>query len=522
MSVQGSKIESKVSTEDADIASTEVLETVISLNGREFKLDQKNVDEAMNLAMEAQNINLTPEQDRKLRWKIDTYLIPFFVLMYAVQYMDKITNSFASVMGIKTDLHMAGWQYSWLGSAFYLGYLAFELPASYILQRFPVAKATSCFILLWGVVVCLMPATNLAGFMFLRVVLGMLESSITPTMVILTTQWYKKEEHFLRTAIWLGACHIGAIIGYAFAYGLYIHGGKWDIPSWKVVYIVIGLCNLLLAAAFYFHIPDTPAGAWFLTAEEKLMAVERIRNNQQGYGNKKFKKEQLIECLTDWRIWLMFAFGIVDEIPNGGITNFTSILLNTDFKYSTKESLLLNIPLSCVGFSTTVIIGCLYSFNVIKSRIWCSILALSISLAGSCMLAFASTKRVGLGGLFIMQVSDIGFICLVSIFQSNVAGHTKKVVGNAIFLIAYCTGNVIGPQTFKQSEEPNYPTAKGTIVGCYSACIVILLILFWSYSSENRARDQKREELGEKYVKIENIEFADLTDRQNPDFRYSL
>ena len=32
------------------------------------------------------------------------------------------------------------------------------------------------------------------------------------------------------------------------------------------------------------HIPDTPAGAWFLTDEEKLMVVERIRTNQQGFG----------------------------------------------------------------------------------------------------------------------------------------------------------------------------------------------------------------------------------------------
>nr|QFR37074.1 MFS transporter [Cyberlindnera americana] len=509
-------------SESQDVASNEMLDAVISVNGHDYKLDNKNVDEAMEIALESKNIDLTPEQDRKLRKKIDLYLIPFFVLMYSVQYMDKITNSFASVMGLQASLGMSGSQYSWLGSAFYLGYLVFEFPASYLLQKFPVAKVTSCFILLWGVVVCLMPAANLVGFMFLRVVLGMLESSITPTMVILTTQWYKKEEHFLRTAIWLGACHTGAIVGYAFAYGLYIHGGNWSIASWKVVYIVIGLCNILLAVGFYFHIPDSPAGAWFLTPEEKLMAVERIRANNQGYGNKTFKKEQLKECLLDWKIWLMFAFGVLDEVPNGGLTNFTSILLKTDFKYSTKKSLLMNIPFSCVGFTSTVGIGCLYSFNIIRSRIWCSVLALCFAITGSCMLAFADSKNVGLGGLFIMQVSDIGFICVVSIFQSNVAGHTKKMVGNAMFLVAYCAGNVIGPQTFKSSESPDYHTAKGTIVGCYCGAIVILIILFFAYHLENKKRDKAREALGEKYVKIENIEFADLTDKQNPEFRYAL
>jgi ACS family allantoate permease-like MFS transporter len=117
-----------------------------------------------------------------------------------------------------------------------------------------------------------------------------------------------------------------------------------------VVYIVIGICNLLLSVAFFFHVPDTPVKAWFLTDEEKLMVVERIRDNNQGFGNRKFKMEQLKECLLDYRIWLAFAFGVVDEIPNGGIANFVSILLNSDFGYSTKKSLLLNIPLSVTGF----------------------------------------------------------------------------------------------------------------------------------------------------------------------------
>lgn len=507
------------STQDIELVSDGL--SAHSSNEAGIVIDS-SVDEAMKTALESKGITLTPEQDKALLRKIDLYLMPFFVLLYAVQYMDKITNSFASIMGLKTDLNMSGYQYSWAGSAFYLGYLVFELPVSFILQKFPVAKTTACFIFVWGITVCLFPATNYAGFMFLRVFLGGMESSITPAMVILTTQWYKKEEHFLRTCLWFGACNVGAIIGYAFAYGLYVHGGDWPIASWKVVYIIIGLCNILLSVAFYYHIPDTPVQAWFLTEEEKLLVVERIRSNHQGFGNKHFKWNQFRECISDYRIWLAFAFGVVDEIPNGGISNFTSILLNTDFGYSTKRSLVLNIPISVLGFGITAIMGLLYGFSFIKSRIWISIMALSIALLGSCLLAFAPTKEARLAGLFIMQTSDVGFICVSSLFQSNVAGHTKKMVGNAMFLIAYCAGNIIGPQTFSSSEAPHYPTAKGCIVGCYSATIVLLMVMYFSYKWDNARRDKEREALGEKYVKVENIEFADLTDKQNPDFRYSL
>ncbi len=51
-------------------------------------------------------------------------------------------------MGVRTDLKMVGEDYSWTGNAFYLGYLFFEFPASMCLQRFPVAKTLSAFIII--------------------------------------------------------------------------------------------------------------------------------------------------------------------------------------------------------------------------------------------------------------------------------------------------------------------------------------------------------------------------------------
>jgi hypothetical protein len=43
--------------------------------------------------------------------------------------------------------------------------------------------------------------------------------------------------------------------------------------------------------------------------------------------------------------------------------------------------------------------------------------------------------------------------------SSNVAGYTKKAVTGATLFVAYCVGNIIGPQTFKDSEAPGYPSA---------------------------------------------------------------
>jgi MFS transporter, ACS family, allantoate permease len=41
--------------------------------------------------------------------------------------MDKTTLSYASVMVIKTDIHLVGADYQWFGSIFYIRFLAWEV-----------------------------------------------------------------------------------------------------------------------------------------------------------------------------------------------------------------------------------------------------------------------------------------------------------------------------------------------------------------------------------------------------------
>jgi MFS transporter, ACS family, allantoate permease len=56
--------------------------------------------------------------------------------------------------------------------------------------------------------------------------------------------------------------------------------------------IVTGLITLVSSVFFWFLFPDSPTTAWFLTPEERVMAVQRIKVNQTGIENKHFKREQ--------------------------------------------------------------------------------------------------------------------------------------------------------------------------------------------------------------------------------------
>lgn len=72
--------------------------------------------------------------------------------------------------------------------------------------------------------------------------------------------------------------------------------------------------TVLAGILFYFVVPDSPATAWFLTAEEKVMAIERLRENNQGVGSKRFKRYQFIEAFTDPQTWFIAIFVIISSI----------------------------------------------------------------------------------------------------------------------------------------------------------------------------------------------------------------
>lgn len=461
-------------------------------------------------------------RDRKLLRKIDMYVLPPICLLYALQFMDKQTISYAAVLGLRTDLKMEGDMYAWAGSVFYYGYLAYEFIGSYTLQRFPLIPMTSLYIMLWGVVLCLHAVPQYAGFMVLRVILGALELSITPAFLIVTSQWYKKEEVFLRTACWVACNGVGTMLGSgAIAYNTYKDADNYTIVAWKLIFIITGVITIFCSVLIYFHLPSKPTDAWFLTEEEKVMVVERIRNNQQGFGNKHFKKEQFIEALTDYRTWVFFIIGIACCIPNGGLTNFGSILLNTKLGYSVSQTLLLGMITGAVE-----LVGCIgfpFMYNYYPVRLFWAAVAYAIVIMSSCFVAFADNNKLAMAGYSMFSLLAISLIIITSLVASNCAGHTKKVTVNAIFLIGYCVGNIIGPQTFRSNQAPEYMGAVAAMVGCTSLVFVMLLGLWADYYYDNKRRDARMDDpLVKEFMLIENHEFADLTDKQNPLFRYTF
>jgi len=65
--------------------------------------DRNDADEALKIfeGHLGETIVLTPEEEKKLLRKIDWNIIPLMCIVYGLNYLDKTTVSYASIMGLK-------------------------------------------------------------------------------------------------------------------------------------------------------------------------------------------------------------------------------------------------------------------------------------------------------------------------------------------------------------------------------------------------------------------------------------
>ena len=366
---------------------------------------------------------------------------------------------------------------------------------------------------MWGLVLCCMAAVkNFSGAVAVRFFLGVFEAAVTPGFAFFSSQWYTKAEQGTRIGFWFSfngfAQIFGGLLAYGIAVGVQRHGAS--LAGWKIVFLVTGLLTAVMGVLFFYLMPDNQLNARWLSKEDRRLCIERVRVNQQGIGNKHFKAYQLKEALLDPLTWAFVFYALTADIPNGGISNFFSQLI-VGFGYTPEQSLLYGTPGGAV--EVVMLIVCGYLGDRYKNRllICCSGLILSIMGVVLIVALPLSNNKGRLAGYYFTQASPTPFVALLSLIATNVAGYTKKTTVAALYLIGYCAGNIIGPQTFRPKDAPRYVPAEITIICCWGACLLDILFIYGYCRWQNKLKAQIRAQPG--YVKLENQEWLDLTDK---------
>ncbi|QRV93342.1 major facilitator superfamily transporter [Ceratobasidium sp. AG-Ba] len=497
-------------------------------------------------------VEITDEQDAAILRKVDKWLLPVMLMVYFLQQLDKSSLAYASVFGIVSDTKLVGSQYSWLGSIVYVAQLVWQPVSSYLLVRLPVGKYLFANVLSWGIVVtCTAAAHNFRGLLATRFFLGIFEATVAPSFITITQMWWRRREQTMRLSYWQAMNGVTFMFGSLLAFGIGHIGGA--LRPYQTIFLFVGLLTVVLSPIVYFVLPDSPSTAKFLSREEKVIAIERLRANNQGTESKNWEWSQVWEVLTDPKTYIWMAMQFVCALPSGGISTFGPLIIR-GFGFNQFNTILLNIPFGAMQVIVTL--GSATIAMKLKLK-WPVLFLLTLPpIAGASALYMlgreASLANKLLGCYYVLSFYTGIQPMINSWVSQNTAGHTKKTCTTGIVYVAQCAGNIVGPLLYRTIDAPYYHRGLISNIACWTAFAVLTPTMALYLSFLNRKHAAARRRAGKKAVVIDtSLEdskaaraaaeknnagegeevlkrrlndqaFNDLTDLQNEDFIYVL
>lgn len=294
--------------------------TMVELDEAELFLQQNGIPHSRLAELMADDAAM-----KKLNRKVDWMLMPLLCGTYLLQYVDKQALSYAAVFDLLSSTGMTSDQYSWMASIFYIAYLVSEWPASYLAQRLPTGKVVSCFILAWGItLLCTAAAKDFAGLAACRFLLGVFEAVVTPAFMLIVSQWYPRSKQVARAGVFYCFNGVGSMVGgiLFFAVG---QAKGWE--AWRIIYVLCGGLTVTWGVLLFFTLPNNILSAGRLTIEERAMLVAQSARDRAGVFSSKIKPAQIKEVFFDAQVWLLFFFVLFNECVNGGIANFSKLIV---------------------------------------------------------------------------------------------------------------------------------------------------------------------------------------------------
>ncbi|KAJ7217865.1 MFS general substrate transporter [Mycena pura] len=517
----------------------------------------KNGDAALAILGDSANRRgreITQEESAAVLRKIDKWVLPVMLMVYFLQQLDKSSVSYTSVFGLVTETGLVGTQYSWLSSIVYVAQLIWQPVSSYLLVKLPISSYLFFHVLMWGVVVAsTAAATDFKGLITARFFLGLFEATdfyvqTAPCFITITQMWWRRREQTLRLAYWFAMNGCTGMVGSLLTYGLGHINGR--LHPYQVIFLFIGLLTVVFSPVVYFILPDSPIKARFLNHEEKVIAIERLRANNQGTETKIWKWDQVLEVLLDIKTYLWFALLFLCAVPSGGIGAFGPLIIQ-GFGFNQFDTILFNIPFS--AFQVILTISAATISTKIKLK-WPVIFAASLPPIGGAAALFVLGRSTELRGKLLACYYVLSFFTalqpmLYTWSSQNTAGHTKKTCTTGVVFVAQCAGNILGPLVYRTQDKPYYKPGLVCDLVCWILLSFFTLVTAAYLAFLNKRHAARRVALGKAEIIIdtsletvgegrrratanlkqgtgkeaENLQsFDDLSDLVNEDFIYVL
>ncbi len=203
--------------------------------------------------------------------KVIRRTIPFLMVLYFVNYLDRVNISFAGPNGMNEDLGMSATMFGFASGIFFLGYVLLEVPSNIALHKFGGRRWLARIMLTWGIIstaIAFVPNTE--TLVVLRFLLGVAEAGFFPGIILYLTFWFPERHRSKAISLFMVAVPVSTAIGSTLSSLIIEWGhGVFGLAGWRVMFLVEGVPAVMLAFICWFYLTDRPAEATWLDQSEK-------------------------------------------------------------------------------------------------------------------------------------------------------------------------------------------------------------------------------------------------------------
>ena len=248
----------------------------------------------------------------KARWY---RLVPVAFITYSLAYLDRANFGFGTAGGMSNDLHITPAISSLLSSLFFLGYFFFQIPGTHYAATKSTKKLIFWSLILWGICAMATGMTNNVNVLIvIRFMLGVVESAVMPSMVVLLSRWFTKSERS-RANTFLILGNPVTILWMSVLSGYLINS-----MGWRWMFILEGLPAIVWAFFWWYLVNDKPSEAKWLSDEDKnalQLAMQKEQQNIKPVKNylEAFKTKAVILLSLQYAFWSIGVYGFVMWLP---------------------------------------------------------------------------------------------------------------------------------------------------------------------------------------------------------------
>lgn len=272
----------------------------------------------------------------KAKWR----LLPLFVVMFIVNYVDRVNVSFIKPQ-LEASLGIGATAYGIGAGLFFWGYALFEVPANMALERLGARRWLTLIAAVWGALAALLAFVRDADeFYALRFLLGAAEAGFFPGVVYYFTRWFPSSERGRAMAIFLSGSAIASVISGPLSAGLMSIEGM-GLQGWQWMVLIEGVFSVGMAGILWVWLDSLPAEARWLNPEERQALSSAVESERAAAITR--PKAGLGELLLDPKLlffcWVYFAiqltiYAVTFWLPEiirgmGGLSNMQVGLFNS-------------------------------------------------------------------------------------------------------------------------------------------------------------------------------------------------